>query len=67
MDYLKAVISIWVIERFIRLCTLIYRNVGNGGTSAEVEVLPGDAMRVTLRPARPWTFDPSQIHNGEEV
>lgn len=58
--YVKAVISIWVIERLIRLSSLIYRNVGRGGTNADVEVLPGDAMRITLRLARPWTFKPGQ-------
>ena len=60
--YVKAVISIWVIERLIRLSSLIYRNVGRGGTNtnADVKVLPGDAMRVTLRLARPWTFKPGQ-------
>lgn len=60
MAYLKAVISIWVIERLIRLSSLIYRNVGRGGTNADVEVLPGDAMRITLRLARPWAFKPGQ-------
>jgi predicted ferric reductase len=43
--------------RFIRL---VVRNVGKGGTSADVEVLPGDALRVTVRMARPWTFRPGQ-------
>ncbi|CAD6588081.1 MAG: hypothetical protein ASARMPREDX12_003155 [Alectoria sarmentosa] len=60
MAYLKAVVSIWVIERLIRLSSLIYRNVGRSGTNADIEVLPGDAMRVTLRLARPWTFKPGQ-------
>jgi hypothetical protein len=36
------------------------RNVGGGGTKADVEVLPGDALRVTVRMARPWTFRPGQ-------
>lgn len=36
------------------------RNVGNGGTKADVEVLPGDALRVTVRMARPWRFRPGQ-------
>lgn len=29
-------------------------------TSATVEALPGDAVRVTLRLARPWKFHPGQ-------
>ena len=45
-------------QRTIRLFSLIYRNLG--GTKAEIEALPGDAMRVTLRLARPWTFKPGQ-------
>lgn len=36
------------------------RNIGNGGTKADIEVLPGDALRVTVRMARPWTFRPGQ-------
>ncbi|CAF9939347.1 hypothetical protein IMSHALPRED_001306 [Imshaugia aleurites] len=60
MTYLKAVISIWVIERLIRLASLIYRNVARGGANADVEILPGDAMLVTLRLVRPWTFKPGQ-------
>lgn len=60
MNYLKAVISVWVVERLIRLSSLIYRNVGRSGTNADIEILPGDAMRITLRPARPWTFKPGQ-------
>lgn len=39
---------------------MIYRNVSNGGTTATVEALPGEAMRVTLRMARPWKFKPGQ-------
>jgi NAD(P)H-flavin reductase len=39
---------------------LIYRNFGKGGTTAEVQCLPGDAMRVKVRLARPWTFYPGQ-------
>ena len=58
--YLLASIIIWAIERFLRLAILFYRNVGNGGTSATVEGLPGDAMRITLKMARPWTFRPGQ-------
>ena len=34
--------------------------MGNGGTKAVVETLPGDAIRVTVNMARPWTFRPGQ-------
>ena len=47
-------------QRSIRLFSIIYRNVGEGGTKAIVEALPGDALRVTLKMARPWTFRPGQ-------
>ncbi|EAT80746.2 hypothetical protein SNOG_11702 [Parastagonospora nodorum SN15] len=57
---LYGVLALWVMERTIRLVRLILRNVGSGGTQADVEVLPGDALRVTVRMARPWTFRPGQ-------
>jgi len=43
-----------------RVVRILMRNVGNGGTQADIEVLPGDALRVTVRMARPWTFRPGQ-------
>ncbi|KAL8818769.1 MAG: hypothetical protein Q9223_002671 [Gallowayella weberi] len=58
--YLLIVIFIWAAERFIRLTNLLYRSVGRGGTKAELELLPGDACRVTLKMARPWVFRPGQ-------
>lgn len=54
------VVAIWSIERALRFIRLAYRNFGKGGTKAEVEILPGDALRVTVRMARPWTFRPGQ-------
>ncbi|KAL8757449.1 MAG: hypothetical protein Q9184_004199, partial [Pyrenodesmia sp. 2 TL-2023] len=59
-NYLLAVIIFWALERFARLASLVYRNVGRGGTKAELELLPGDACRVTLKMVRPWTFQPGQ-------
>ncbi|KAI4183684.1 MAG: hypothetical protein LQ346_006261 [Caloplaca aetnensis] len=59
-NYLLAVIIFWALERFARLALLVYRNVGRGGTKAELELLPGDACRVTLKMVRPWTFQPGQ-------
>ncbi|KAI4086037.1 MAG: hypothetical protein LQ348_005456 [Seirophora lacunosa] len=59
-NYLLAMIILWAFERFTRLVFLVYRNVGRGGTKAELELLPGDACRVTLRMVRPWTFEPGQ-------
>ncbi|KAL8648105.1 MAG: hypothetical protein Q9210_005174 [Variospora velana] len=59
-NYLLAMIVFWAFERFTRLVFLVYRNVGREGTKAELELLPGDACRVTLKIARPWTFQPGQ-------
>ncbi len=58
--YLKAVIALWVAERLMRLISLLYRNVGRTATTADVEDLPGDAIRITLRLARPLRFTPGQ-------
>ncbi|KAL8873344.1 MAG: hypothetical protein Q9174_001182 [Haloplaca sp. 1 TL-2023] len=58
--YLLAMIVFWVIERLTRFASLVYRNVGKGGTKADLELLPGDACRVTLKMVRPWTFQPGQ-------
>jgi predicted ferric reductase len=58
--FVMAAVVIWIIERSIRIISLLRRNVGNGGTHAEVEALPGDAVRVTLRVAKPWKFTPGQ-------
>lgn len=57
---LYAVVSLWAVERFMRLARLIINNVGSGGSSADVEVLPGDALRITVKMARPWSFRPGQ-------
>lgn len=58
--YLLIMILLWAAERFIRLATLVYRSFGRGGSKAELELLPGDACRVTLKIARPWVFRPGQ-------
>ncbi|KAF2009256.1 ferric reductase [Aaosphaeria arxii CBS 175.79] len=55
-----GVVAVWAFERAFRFFRLVIRNVGNGGTKAEVEVLPGDALRVNIRMARPWNFRPGQ-------
>lgn len=48
------------MQRGVRFGRLIYRNLGNGGTSATVETLPGEALRLNVRMARPWRFKPGQ-------
>ncbi|OJD32153.1 ferric reductase like transmembrane component [Diplodia corticola] len=57
---IKAVLALWVFERFARLFWVIFRNVGNGGTKAEIESLPGDCLRINLQIARPWKFKTGQ-------
>ncbi|KAG8534190.1 uncharacterized protein KY384_001034 [Bacidia gigantensis] len=56
----KILIAIWVIERCLRLATLVYRNIGHTITQATIETLPGDTMRINLKVARPWRFRPGQ-------
>jgi len=58
--YLEYVLIAWALERFVRLATLIYRNLGHGNTKATLEALPGSATRVTLQLARPFRFRPGQ-------
>jgi ferredoxin-NADP reductase len=49
------------LKRFMRLAIVFSRNLlGSGKTTALVEALPGDAMRITLKVARPWEFKPGQ-------
>lgn len=50
----------WAIERLVRVYLLVRNNLRGGVTKAEVEALPGDALRVTLRIAKPWKFRPGQ-------
>jgi hypothetical protein len=55
-----AVVALWALERLSRIILIVVRNFGAGGTKAEVEALPGDCVKVTIRMARPWTFRPGQ-------
>ncbi|KAL2868246.1 ferric reductase family protein [Aspergillus lucknowensis] len=59
-NFLLASIILWALERTARLVIIVYRNIGRGSTTAVVEALPGDAMRITLKLSRPWTFEPGQ-------
>nr|POF17372.1 ferric/cupric reductase transmembrane component 2 [Quercus suber] len=58
--FVVAAVVFWVLERFLRIASLIYRNTGRSITKADVEALPGDALRVTLHITRPWDFRPGQ-------
>ncbi|KAL4786165.1 ferric reductase NAD binding domain-containing protein [Aspergillus varians] len=59
-NFLLAAIVLWALERFVRIVIIVYRNIGRRATTAVVEALPGDAMRITLKLSRPWTFEPGQ-------
>ncbi|KAF1816080.1 hypothetical protein P152DRAFT_388836 [Eremomyces bilateralis CBS 781.70] len=59
-NILIGLMIIWIGERTLRIFRIIYRNFGNGGTQTTLELLPGDACRVTVRLARPWAFRPGQ-------
>ncbi|OJJ61132.1 hypothetical protein ASPSYDRAFT_793599 [Aspergillus sydowii CBS 593.65] len=59
-NFLLATIVLWALERFARLVIIVYRNIGGRTTTAVVEALPGDAMRITLKLSRPWYFEPGQ-------
>ncbi len=48
------------MQRSIRVARIVYRNVGQGGSHALLQKMPGEAVRVTLDLARPWTFKPGQ-------
>ncbi|KXL50146.1 hypothetical protein M433DRAFT_157048 [Acidomyces richmondensis BFW] len=58
--FLLIAIICWGVERGIRFYKVLYHNTGSGFTKAEVEALPGDAVRITLHIARPWNFSPGQ-------
>ncbi|KAH8658743.1 ferric reductase like transmembrane component-domain-containing protein [Tricladium varicosporioides] len=57
---LYGVIALWCLERGTRILKVVYRNIGKGGSRTLVEALPGNACRVTIDMARPWTFKPGQ-------
>lgn len=58
--YLIAAIVLWGYDRIARVALLVYYSIGNGGSRAIVEALPGNAARITVTLARPWNFGPGQ-------
>ncbi|KAB5570585.1 ferric reductase like transmembrane component-domain-containing protein [Coniochaeta sp. 2T2.1] len=60
IKYLYAVVAIWGLDHLARWIRLTYHNIGSGGTKTVVEALPGNACRVTVTMARPWSFKPGQ-------
>jgi hypothetical protein len=51
-NYLLAAVIAWGTMRLLRLVAFIKCNLGHESTKATVEVLPGNAMRVTVSAAR---------------
>ncbi|KAI1632126.1 ferric reductase like transmembrane component [Biscogniauxia mediterranea] len=60
LKWLVPVVPIWIGDRVARFGRLMYHSIGKGGTKTLVEALPGNAIRVTVDMARPWTFRPGQ-------
>ncbi|KAK2805272.1 hypothetical protein FQN50_006298 [Emmonsiellopsis sp. PD_5] len=60
LRFLIGAIVVWALERSVRIIHLIYRNFGKKNTTAIVEILPGEALRITLKLARPWRFQPGK-------
>lgn len=60
LKWLYPVMAAWIFDRFFRFARVAYHNWGNGGTKTLIEALPGNAVRVTVTMARPWTFRPGQ-------
>ncbi|KAI1144554.1 ferric reductase like transmembrane component-domain-containing protein [Hypoxylon sp. FL0543] len=60
IKWLFPVIPIWAGDRLFRFLRIAYHNFGRGGTKTLVEALPGNAVRLTVNMARPWTFRPGQ-------
>ncbi|MBE3043638.1 hypothetical protein IMZ48_13925, partial [Candidatus Bathyarchaeota archaeon] len=54
--FVIAAAFFWGWDRFMRLAMIVYRNFGRGGTRTVIEALPGNALRVNVTLARPWTF-----------
>ncbi|KAK4999383.1 hypothetical protein LTR66_001580 [Elasticomyces elasticus] len=57
---LSGVVALWLVERLTRMYKIVKRNFGRENTKAEVEAMPGDAIKITLKMARPWKFQPGQ-------
>lgn len=60
LPQLGAVIALWALDRIIRMGSVAYRNFGKGGSRTVIEALPGNALRINVTLARPWTFRSGQ-------
>lgn len=57
---LFAAIILWAVSRALRLGALFYRSSGERQSTATLEALPGDMVRITITPSRPWNYKPGQ-------
>ena len=60
LHMLIGAIAIWIVARSWRLFTLLSRSCGKDFSTATVEAMPGDALRISIRTPRPWTYRPGQ-------
>ncbi|KAK6366949.1 hypothetical protein LTS17_010500 [Exophiala oligosperma] len=57
---LLGFIILWTAFRAWRSMTMLYRSIGSRACKANVETLPGDAVKVTITTPRPWQHRPGQ-------
>jgi hypothetical protein len=58
--FVQFAFAIWMAERSLRILRLLYWNFGSGISRAEIEFLPGSAIRINISMARSWKFQPGQ-------
>ncbi|CAG8887966.1 unnamed protein product [Penicillium egyptiacum] len=58
--FLLGAIILWAVERSARILNILYRNCGRSLTTAVVETLPDDILRIALYMSRPWPVKPGQ-------
>ncbi|KAL2837110.1 ferric reductase like transmembrane component-domain-containing protein [Aspergillus pseudoustus] len=58
--FLLAAIILWAVERSVRIMTILYRNCSRTPTTATIEALPDDLVKIALHLPRPWTVTPGQ-------
>ena len=58
---LLVTIVIWGFARVFRLASLLFRSVGRSCCTAVIEVLPCNALRISLTPSSSWAYHPGQF------
>ncbi|KAL2829338.1 FAD-binding domain-containing protein [Aspergillus pseudoustus] len=58
--FLLAAIVLWGIERAARIARILYRNGSRSPTTAVIEYLQDDLLKVALHIPRPWHITPGQ-------